>query len=146
MPVGVFVQADIQEIATLYKHDIIGMAQLHGGESEEYILTLRELCDIPIIKAIRADSQEDVIKGKLTMADFILLDSGAGGTGHRFDWTLAKEVDRSFFLAGGITTDNIMDAIALHPYAIDVSSGAETKGLKDRDKIVELVKKVRSER
>jgi phosphoribosylanthranilate isomerase len=145
VPVGIFVNAEILDIASLYKSGIIEMAQLHGEENDDYITALRARCDIPIIKAVRADSPQDVRKGESTVAEFLLLDHGTGGTGERFDWALAKEIKRPFFLAGGITPDNIEEAIALQPYGIDVSSGAETDGVKDRNKIAELVEKVRTQ-
>ena len=69
----------------------------------------------------------------------------AGGSGQRFDWTMLPELEKSYFLAGGIDAANIHEALEMKPYAIDVSSGAETDGVKDRRKIIELVNIVRSE-
>ena len=68
-------------------------------------------------------------------ADYILLDQGSGGTGKAFDWSLLRDLDRPYFLAGGLTPQNAAQAAALKPYALDVSSGIETDGVKDREKM-----------
>lgn len=68
-------------------------------------------------------------------ADYILLDQGKGGTGKAFDWSLLKGIGRPYFLAGGLTPQNAAQAAALQPYALDVSSGIETDGVKDREKM-----------
>jgi phosphoribosylanthranilate isomerase len=81
--------------------------------------------------------------------DFLLLDHGAGGSGERFDWPLILGDGSGggfgfpYFLAGGINDNTILEALALRPYGIDVSSGAETDGVKDRDKIIRLVELTR---
>ena len=78
------------------------------------------------------------------MADYILLDAGSGGTGTIFNWELAKNINRSYFLAGGLNLDNIKTAVeTLNPYAVDVSSGVETNGFKDKEKMTEFVKIIR---
>ncbi|MDR2662121.1 MAG: phosphoribosylanthranilate isomerase [Treponema sp.] len=81
-------------------------------------------------------------------ADYLLIDNGKGGTGKSFDWSLLDSfpqaaVSARVFLAGGLGLHNIGEAARRRPYAIDVSSGAETDGVKDREKIVSLVKYVR---
>lgn len=77
-------------------------------------------------------------------ADYILLDSGSGGTGETFDWERIRHIRRPYFLAGGLTPDNAAEAVhLLHPYAVDVSSGIETDGHKDRDKMIKFVHAVR---
>ena len=68
-------------------------------------------------------------------ADYILLDQGKGGTGKAFDWSLLKGIGRPYFLAGGLTPQNAAQAASLQPYALDVSSGIETDGVKDREKM-----------
>lgn len=142
-PVGVFVNEPIANVARLLNKSVIGMAQLHGQENEAYIQELKALTDKPIIKAIRVLSQADIEMAQHTLADFLLLDNGAGGTGESFDWSLVKNVSRPFFLAGGLKTDNIEQAIAAtSPYAVDLSSGVETDGLKDRTKILEIVRRM----
>jgi phosphoribosylanthranilate isomerase len=152
VPVGVFVNAPVEEIATLYRDGIISIAQLHGEEDEEYIAQLKRICDIQVIKVIKVDS--GIREQGAGNADYLLIDSGAG-SGKSFDWDLIKPhlapasslfdncsllfAHFPWFLAGGINLGNITRAMELNPYAIDVSSGAETDGLKDREKILQLV-------
>ncbi|MCM1155052.1 MAG: phosphoribosylanthranilate isomerase [Roseburia sp.] len=143
-PVGVFVGEEPETVARLLNDGIIDMPQLHGGESEEYISRLRELTDKPVIKAFRIDTEQDITAANQSCADYILLDSGNGGTGTSFDWSLLKKVTRPYFLAGGLTPDNVHEAIAcFHPYALDISSGIETNGCKDREKMAAFVQRVR---
>lgn len=142
--VGVFVNQNKSLIAELVRNKIIDMIQLHGSEDNTYISELRELTgDTPIIKAVSVKSTEDILKSAEYISDFILLDNGKGGTGEKFDWNLIEKNHR-IFLAGGVNPDNISEAIKLNPYCIDVSSGAETNGLKDKDKMIQLVRAVRN--
>lgn len=143
IPVGVFVNAPIHEISRLYKDGIIRIAQLHGSESEEYIHALRSLCPVPIIKAISVEKTEDIFFWQNSSADYLLLDSRHGGSGKAFDWTQIHRISKPFFMAGGINTENISQALAYEPYCIDVSSGAESNGKKDKDKIIRLVQAVK---
>ena len=137
--VGVFVDEDINVVTKLLKDGIIDIAQLHGSEDEEYIKSLRAICDKPIIKAFTIVSKEDIKKANESSADYILLDSGKG-SGETFDWDLIKEVNRPYFLAGGLTLDNVENAVkTLHPFVVDVSSGIETDGFKDFDKMCRFV-------
>ena len=120
-------------------------AQLHGDENEDYIVYLRELTDKPIIKAFRIENASNIKTAKQSTADYILLDSGAG-TGTVFDWNFIKNIKRPYFLAGGLSLDNVENAVKiLHPYAVDVSSGIETKGLKSKTKMSAFVAAVRKE-
>ncbi|MCR5778309.1 MAG: phosphoribosylanthranilate isomerase [Lachnospiraceae bacterium] len=142
--VGVFVNEDIEKVSELLENDIIDIAQLHGSEDEEYILKLREKTQKPIIKAFKISSSADAVSAEKSSADFILLDSGAG-TGSVFDWEWLSEVKRPYFLAGGLSPENVESAIKkLSPYAVDVSSGIETEGVKDETKMKEFVSKVRN--
>lgn len=142
--VGVFVNEDIEKVSELLENDIIDITQLHGSEDEEYISKLREKTGKQIIKAFKISSSADAISAEKSSADFILLDSGAG-TGSVFDWEWLKEVRRPYFLAGGLSTENVESAIKkLSPYAVDVSSGIETEGVKDKIKMKEFVSKVRN--
>lgn len=129
--VGVFVNESIETVADLLNKGIIDLAQLHGTENESYINELRNLTDKPIVQAFPIRSLQDIERAEKSTADFILLDSGAG-TGTVFDWQLLKQINRPYFLAGGLTPDNVQEAVAkLRPYAVDVSSGIETNGRKD---------------
>ena len=90
------------------------------------------------------DGPESLVKAEKSPADLILLDSGAGGTGTVFDWTLLEKFERPYFLAGGLGPDTVGDAVKrLHPYAVDVSSGIETAGKKDEQKMAAFVAAVR---
>jgi len=153
VPVGVFVNAPIAFIAELYRNGIISMAQLHGSEDESYIVQLKKISETSVrqtkiapIKVIKTIIHEK-IKSNIPLppsADFILLDSGAG-SGKTFDWDQLKsfKIKQPWFLAGGININNIEKSMELNPFTVDISSGAETKGVKDRKKILELVKIVR---
>jgi phosphoribosylanthranilate isomerase len=149
-PVGVFVNAPADLVAGLCRDGVISLAQLHGNEDAAYVRALREACpSLPVIKAVRAENREAVLKAAETGADYLLLDPGGGGTGESFDWALLeggeffKALPVPCFLAGGITVYTIEAALALKPFGIDLSSGAETGGFKDRDKMIRLVEIVR---
>lgn len=137
--VGVFVDEDISFIAELANEGIIDLIQLHGHEDENYIRRLKyELKDNPIkiIKAVVVKDIKDI--DQITddpFTDFYLLDSGMG-SGNTFDWQLLNEVKKPFFLAGGLNNENIKEALkSVNPYAVDVSSGIETDGIKDFNKM-----------
>lgn len=143
--VGVFVNEYPQNVAKLLQSGIIDIAQLHGDEDENYITQLRLLTDKPIIKAFCIKTANNIKTVKQSTADYILLDSGTV-TGSAFNWNLVKSIRRPYFLAGGLDPDNVADAIkALHPLAVDVSSGIETNGLKDKIKMAAFVAAVRKE-
>ncbi len=143
--VGVFVDESVQMVAELLNNGTIDIAQLHGKEDENYIKLLRNLTDKPIIKAFRIKSWDDIARAEESSADYILLDSGMG-TGISFDWNLIQSIKRPYFLAGGLDCANVGEAIKkLRPYAVDVSSGIETNGLKDNEKMAEFVATVRKE-
>jgi len=142
--VGVFVGAEIEEIRSLVQADIIQLVQLHGQEDAAYLSALRKAVDVPVIQAFRIDFAEDLARAVQSQADYILLDSGNGGTGESFDWSLVREIGRPFFLAGGLTPEKVPEAVKLNPYCLDVSSGVETDGQKDPAKILAFAEAVRS--
>ncbi len=143
--VGVFVNEKPETVVKLLQDGTIDIAQLHGAEDEEYIIQLRQLTDKPIIKAFRIETASDIEKTLQSTADYLLLDSGAG-TGTVFDWKLIQNIKRPYFLAGGLDADNAAEAVnTLRPYALDVSSGIETSGLKDKSKMAAFVSAVRKE-
>lgn len=145
--VGVFVNEAPEKVADLLAKGIIDVAQLHGDEDEDYIARLRWLTDQPIIKAFRIDTSADVRMAEQSSADCLLLDSGSGGTGSAFDWSLVKAIDRPYFLAGGLGIDNVVQAIeVLSPYAVDVSSGIETDGVKDKNKMAAFIAAIRKDK
>ncbi len=140
--VGVFVNESEDEILKLYADGIIDIAQLHGGESEDYIKYLKDNTndELKIIKAIEMSEDEDLSVHDNSQADYLLLDSGKG-SGKTFDWRLIrKDLKKKFFLAGGINSSNINNAIEeFNPFAIDLSSSLETDGYKDENKIREIM-------
>ena len=141
---GVFVNETPETIASLLNAGIIDIAQLHGQEDETYIQHLRKLTNKPLIQAFCVTDAESLNKAEKSPADLILLDSGAGGTGAAFDWTLLEKFERPYFLAGGLDPDTVGDAVKrFHPYAVDVSSGIETAGKKDKQKMAAFMAAVR---
>lgn len=151
--VGVFVDAPLELIERLAKEGSIDAAQLHGNESEAYLDALRSRCDLPLIKAFQLKTNANASSSVCTSdtsdaatikkvlsdayassADMILIDSGAG-SGIPFRWSALANFNRPNFLAGGLTPETIPEAFAqLHPWGIDMSSGLETDGLKDKTK------------
>ena len=143
-PVGVFVNEKIQNIEYLITNGIIDIVQLHGNEDNEYIMQLKSKVKCPLIQAFRIETEADIKKANESLADYIMLDSG-GGTGQSFNHMLINGIKREFFLAGGLDSDNVGEAIMnCHPYAVDASSSLETHGVKDRAKMAEFVKAVRN--
>ena len=144
--VGVFVNEDPDRIAALVESGTIDLVQLHGAEDAKYIRMLRKKVGaVPVIQAFRIDGADDIRRAENSPADLVLLDSGTGGTGTVFDWDLAARLERPCFLAGGLDPENVAAAVArLRPYAVDVSSGIETGGYKDREKMAAFVSAVRA--
>lgn len=145
-PVGVFVNAPAEEILKTAAAVGLGTVQLHGQESETFVMDLKEKSGggLRIIKAFRVSSTEDVRLAEGSPADLILLDNGRGGTGETFDWETIRDIKRPFILAGGIGADNVADAVRkTRPYAVDASSSLETDGHKDREKILRFMAAVR---
>lgn len=142
--VGVFVREEVETVAELLNRGVLDAAQLHGGEDALYLARLRALTDRPILQAFRIHGPEALDAALRSPADMILLDSGAG-SGKRFNWDLLLTFPRPYFLAGGLTPENAADAVsALHPYALDVSSGIETDGKKDPAKMKAFVETIRN--
>ena len=167
--VGVFTDEKPELVAALVRDHIIDVIQLHGHEDRDYISYLRTLTSAPIIQAVCIRDESDLERAQESSADLILLDSAAGGSGVSFDWSILSRVTRPYFLAGGLTAENVRDALtatlpyaltaaapcalaaaapcapaAAVPYAVDVSSGIETDGWKDKIKMEQFVRAVRS--
>ena len=142
IPVGVFVDSPQDEILRLFDDGIIEIAQLHGSESEQYILDLKKRTngELKIINAIEMTQEIDLLEYNDSSSDYLLLDSGKG-SGKTFDWSLIrKDIKKEFFLAGGLNSENVAPAInEFNPYAIDLSSSLETDGFKDENKIKEIM-------
>lgn len=144
-PVGVFVNAPIEEITALVQDGTLSYVQLHGQEDEAYIAALREKIQVPILQAFKITCPEDAARAEASSADYILLDNGSGGTGKTFDWSHLSGVTRPYILAGGLGPDNLTQAVSqLSPWGVDLSSGVETDGYKDREKVLAAVHAVRS--
>lgn len=158
--VGVFVNEDISVIVSLVQDGCIDMIQLHGEEDADYIRRLREICDVPVIKAVKVQTVEQIRQTAALPVDYLLLDTYRkgvlGGTGEAFDWELLRAAKaaagdtvegelfgKPYFLAGGLHAGNLREAAALGSYGLDVSSGIETDGSKDFTKMVEVMELVR---
>lgn len=151
--VGVFVNSPIEDVLSLTgnapgQERVIDLIQLHGDEEESYIRALKSHTDLPVIKAVRVQNRNQVLKAQELPCEYLLLDTCAkgvyGGAGLAFDWDMIPMLSKPFFLAGGICRENLIQAASLGPYCIDVSSGAETEGRKDRNKIGDLVSRLRN--
>ena len=136
VPVGVFVDQPVEDVAALLNDGTISVAQLPGHEDAAYIAALRAAAPgHPVWRAFKVRGPEDLEAAGASPADLVILDNGYG-TGETFDWSMAGGVARPFLLAGGLTPENIPDAIRLlHPYGLDISSGVETDTQQDPEKI-----------
>ncbi|MDE7400061.1 MAG: phosphoribosylanthranilate isomerase [Oscillospiraceae bacterium] len=144
--VAVSVDAPVEQFAEFAHSGAADLLQLHGNENAEYISRLRTLTNVPIIKAVKVTDFSDIKAAETLDADFLLLDSGTG-SGKAFDHSVIRraEIKKPFFLAGGLTPENLAQAARkVNPYAVDLSSGIETNGLKDREKILAAVDAVRA--
>ncbi|MBP5274424.1 MAG: phosphoribosylanthranilate isomerase [Abditibacteriota bacterium] len=133
--VAVFVDLPLQAAAGAARFIGADAVQLHGGEDDGYITALRRAAGLHVWKAFSFGSAQDFERARRSAADLILLDGGMG-EGRPFDRELARNAGRPFILAGGLTPESIPEAAGL-PYlaAVDISSGVETNGVKDADKI-----------
>ena len=139
LKVGVFVNEDKETIEEIVRISGINVIQLHGDETSEYAQSF----NLPVIKAFSISSKEDLESVKKDTSEYVLLDSPRGkyhgGNGISFDWRILKNYNfngKKVILAGGLNQDNVSDAIHLaNPYMLDVSSGVETNGKKDLEKI-----------
>ncbi|MBQ7197319.1 MAG: phosphoribosylanthranilate isomerase [Synergistaceae bacterium] len=141
--VGVFVNDEPEKILRFSK--VLDLIQLHGNENEIYIEKLKSLIHKPIIKAFQIKDAREIKTALTSPADYIMFDSGQG-TGKNFNWDFIKNFSRAYFLAGGLDADNVAEAIKiLNPFAVDVSSGIETDGFKDKIKMSAFAAAVRKE-
>jgi len=142
--VGVFVNEEIECVQKLLDDGIIDIAQLHGQEDEAYICALKAAGQKPVVKAVSVLREADILAWEGSAADYLLLDNGAGGTGQQFDWSLIPAISKPWFLAGGLDEKNIDQVLGKGAHALDISSGAETDGIKDPAKIRNLVRRIRA--
>ena len=147
--VGVFVNETVDNLVTIANEANLDAVQLHGDEDETFIQSLKERTNVEVWKAIQIRSAADVEKWIDSSADMLLFDAyhkdERGGTGEVFDWSSLDTFERPFMLAGGIDSTNVARAIrTVRPYGIDISSGIETNGVKDDEKITAFTKIVKS--
>ena len=165
LKVGVFVNESVENVAAAA--GFLDMIQLHGNEDNAYIRDLRGrlmttndprgrlMTNDPkgrlLIQAFRIRCANDLKRAMESEADYLLLDNGTG-TGEAFDWSLIRDAEalkrgeaaRPWILAGGLGPDNVAEAVRrFRPYAVDLSSGAETDGWKDPEKMARCVQAVR---
>ncbi|MGT2801702.1 phosphoribosylanthranilate isomerase [Streptococcus henryi] len=138
--VGVFVSPSLQELNQAIASVPLDLVQIHGDFDE----SLLEQVSVPTIRAFQVSQEVAVINSP---ANFLLFDAPMAGSGQTFDWHLLadKEIKKPFFIAGGLTVENVREAQALfQPYALDVSSGVETDGVKDLTKIRQFIERVKA--
>lgn len=146
--VGVFVNESIENLVSISGEVGLDVIQLHGDEDESFIKALKKQTDLEVWKAVQIRSAEDAQAWIDSSADMLLFDAyhriERGGTGEVFDWSCLDEFERPFMLAGGIDSTNVARAIrTVRPYGIDISSGIETEGVKDKKKIRTFTKMVK---
>ncbi|MBH10823.1 MAG: phosphoribosylanthranilate isomerase [Candidatus Marinimicrobia bacterium] len=139
--IGVFVNHEKSFINEIVESVPLNMVQFHGNESPEFCCSF----DLPVIKAFRIKDDKSISTMDAYKVEAFLLDTYSknyyGGTGQTFDWTLLKNnMHKSIILSGGLSLENILDAInLLNPSAVDVNSGLElSPGIKDHSKIIDL--------
>ena len=147
--VGVFVNETVESLLKIAKEVKLDVIQLHGDEDESFIQTLKEQSNVEVWKAVQVRSAADAEAWIDSSADMLLFDAyhkdERGGTGEVFDWSSLDEFERPFMLAGGINSTNVARAIrTVRPYGIDISSGIETEGVKDDEKIKAFTNIVRT--
>ena len=147
--VGVFVNETLENLVTIATDANLDAVQLHGDEDEAFIKALKEKTDVEVWKAVQIRSSTDAEAWIDSSADMLLFDAyhkdERGGTGEVFDWSCLDEFERPFMLAGGIDSTNVARAIrTVRPYGIDISSGIETDGVKNDEKIKAFTNIVRT--
>lgn len=147
--VGVFVNETVESLLKIAKEVKLDVIQLHGDEDESFIQTLKEQSNVEVWKAVQVRSAADAEAWIDSSADMLLFDAyhkdERGGTGEVFDWSSLDEFERPFMLAGGINSTNVARAFrTVRPYGIDISSGIETEGVKDDEKIKAFTNIVRT--
>lgn len=146
--VGIFVNEPVEFIAELCNNNTVDVVQLHGDENEEYIISLKKLINKPISKAVRVQSAEQILEAEKLSCDYLLLDAYKkniyGGTGEMFNWDIIPKLKKPFFLAGGLSAENLKNAVnTVNPYCVDLSSSVETDGFKDEQKIKAVIEQIR---
>ena len=146
--VGVFVNETLDNLVAIANKVNLDAVQLHGDEDEAFIRSLKERTNVEVWKAVQIRSASDAEKWIDSSADMLLFDAyhknARGGTGKVFDWSCLDAFERPFMLAGGIDSTNVARAIrTVRPYGIDISSGIETDGMKDYEKMKAFINVVK---
>ncbi|WP_446899607.1 phosphoribosylanthranilate isomerase [Clostridium sp. LBM24168] len=142
--VGIFVDESpdyVESISNALKLDIV---QFHGSEDNKYMKCFNKF---EIWKALKVRDKSDILNLNYEYADGIVLDSSTAGSGKSFEWSIARDFkfDGDLILAGGLDPENVESAVRIvNPDIVDVSSGVETSGYKDPDKIKKFILKVRN--
>ncbi|KXT81555.1 phosphoribosylanthranilate isomerase [Streptococcus panodentis] len=137
--VGVFVSPCLEELQAVMAAADLDLLQIHGEFDEALLPQLGR----PVIRAYQVKQGLGQVS---RAADYILFDAPLAGSGQTFDWQTAdtSRIEQPFFIAGGLTADNVGAAIEhFSPYAVDVSSGVETDGRKDKAKIQAFIERVK---
>ena len=150
LKIGVFVNPTSEELRAAVEGVPLDYVQYHGEETPDFITEQ----GYPAIKALSVRSEKDVKAAAQYAVDYYLFDAPGtdfkGGSGHTFDWTLLEDAGipkEKLILAGGLKQENIVEALAfVTPFMIDVSSGVETDGVKDIEKIKGFLQAVKKER
>ena len=147
--VGIFVNETLDNLVSIATETNLDAVQLHGDEDEAFIQSLKGRTNVEIWKAVQIRSAADAEAWIDSSADMLLFDAyhkdERGGTGEVFDWSCLDVFERPFMLAGGIDSTNVARAIrTVRPYGIDISSGIETDGVKDDEKIKAFTNIVRT--
>lgn len=141
--VGVVVDLPLEQAIDLLSRGFLDVLQLHGSEDADYIRALKAATGRQVWKAFQIRSPADLEAADASPSDMVVLDSGQG-SGQVFDWSLLRDFGRPYFLAGGLGPGNVVRAVKqLHPYGIDLSSGIETDGVKDKGKLSSVISSVR---
>ena len=136
----IFVSPSLEELKEAIGQVPLDIVQIHGTFDEALISQI----SVPVIRAIQISDSDSQVKSQ---ADYLLFDAPIAGSGQTFDWQLLadKQIEQDYFIAGGLTVDNVAEAKeTFHPYALDVSSGVETDGHKDLDKIKAFIERVKA--
>ena len=142
--VAVVVDQPLKALKAIAATGAFHALQLHGHETADDVRAAQDSTGLPVIQAFRVRGEADLVAAQASPADMVLLDNGQG-TGKAFDWSLVRGFGRPFMLAGGLTPDNVAQAIReVSPWGVDLSSGLETGLFKDPDKIYAAVAAVRS--
>ena len=147
--VGVFVNETVENLLKIAEEVKLDVIQLHGDEDESFIQILKEQSNVEVWKAVQVRSAADAEKWIDSSADMLLFDAyhkdERGGTGEVFAWSSLDEFERPFMLAGGIDSTNVARATrTVRPYGLDISSGIETNGVKDNEKMKAFTNIVRT--